>query len=111
MQDVFSAGCVLAEIFMDGKLLFDRPQVPPNDVTCIAHLQLSDLAVQANYNLHNQYIRVVGNNPESPAKPIQVFHLYRINSSTQETMFTLFLCSSTSITSTSICAKGNETLD
>ena len=27
MQDVFSAGCVLAEMFLDGKLLFDRPQV------------------------------------------------------------------------------------
>ena len=29
MQDVFSAGCVLAEMFLDGKLLFDRPQVTP----------------------------------------------------------------------------------
>lgn len=27
VQDVFSAGCVLAEMFLDGKLLFDRPQV------------------------------------------------------------------------------------
>ena len=27
MQDIFSMGCVLAEMFLDGKLLFDRPQV------------------------------------------------------------------------------------
>ncbi|KAL3131972.1 hypothetical protein ABBQ38_007667 [Trebouxia sp. C0009 RCD-2024] len=26
-MDVFSAGCVLAEMFLDGKLLFDRPQL------------------------------------------------------------------------------------
>ena len=37
MQDVFSAGCVLAEMFLDGKLLFDRPQVLPQAVTCIPH--------------------------------------------------------------------------
>lgn len=30
VQDVFSAGCVLAEMFLDGKLLFDRPQVHPH---------------------------------------------------------------------------------
>lgn len=32
VQDVFSAGCVLAEMFLDGKLLFDRPQVPASMV-------------------------------------------------------------------------------
>ena len=42
MQDVFSTGCVLAEMFLDGKLLFDRPQVLPDAVTYIAQPKTSD---------------------------------------------------------------------
>ena len=43
LQDVFSAGCVLAEMFLDGKLLFDRPQVLPlpAPLICTIHLCLS----------------------------------------------------------------------
>ena len=32
VQDIFSAGCVIAELFLDGRALFDLSQVPPSPI-------------------------------------------------------------------------------
>lgn len=57
VQDVFSAGCVLAEMFLDGKLLFDRPQVPPHILLHCCMLFTLSCASTVQYSLDNQTIR------------------------------------------------------